>query len=211
MKRINIIGISGRAGSGKDTVAEMIRKMLFKEHWEIKKFSGKLKKIASILTGIPEYKFEDRKFKDSFLSNDWDYYTIDWENFSFDGDENNVNEIKVKYTVRDFLVTLGIKGLRCSVHEDVLINALWIDYKNDYESKWIISDVRFLNEVKYIKENGGIVIRLTKNEDVKSSCRSEIELDNFQTDFDYIIDNKNKSIKETYIDVKKMLEYYNLI
>ena len=31
--------------------------------WEIKKFAGKLKQIASLLTGIPIEKFEDQEFK----------------------------------------------------------------------------------------------------------------------------------------------------
>ena len=54
-----IISISGKIGSGKDTVAEIIKQMSFDKPWEIKKWAGKLKEVATILTGIPVEKFED--------------------------------------------------------------------------------------------------------------------------------------------------------
>lgn len=81
-----IIGINGYIGSGKDTVG-MILQALTMEHkgawynnpagytegykdrpnlkggWQIRKFAGKLKQIASIITGIPVEKFEDQEFK----------------------------------------------------------------------------------------------------------------------------------------------------
>ena len=40
--------------------------------WKIKKFAGKLKQIASILTGISIEKFEDQEFKKTFLCEEWD-------------------------------------------------------------------------------------------------------------------------------------------
>ena len=61
-----IISISGKIGSGKDTVAEIIKQMSFDKPWEIKKWAGKLKEVATILTGIPVEKFEDQEFKQTF-------------------------------------------------------------------------------------------------------------------------------------------------
>jgi hypothetical protein len=81
-----LIGINGYAGSGKDTVGKIIQYLLsafngvnlekilnkYEEYewmleeqseWEIKKFAGKLKQVASLLTGIPIEKFEDQEFK----------------------------------------------------------------------------------------------------------------------------------------------------
>lgn len=58
-----IIGVSGYSGSGKDTVGKIIQKLCPKSNWQIKKFAGKLKEIASLLTGIPALKFEDQEFK----------------------------------------------------------------------------------------------------------------------------------------------------
>jgi len=77
-----IIGINGKIGSGKDTIGsiiqyltdENVKEMSFEDwyasnvysvyqasgKWEIKKFAGKLKQMASLLTGIPVEKFEDQ-------------------------------------------------------------------------------------------------------------------------------------------------------
>jgi hypothetical protein len=75
-----IIGINGYIGSGKDETGKIIQYFDCKKRynldydfkdfiafnhsdWEIKKFAGKLKQIASLLTGIPIEKFEDQEFK----------------------------------------------------------------------------------------------------------------------------------------------------
>ena len=63
-----IIGINGKIGAGKDTVGTIIQGLLLtskKKSFEIKKFAGKMKQIASLLTGIPVVKFEDQEFKET--------------------------------------------------------------------------------------------------------------------------------------------------
>src|SRR5688572_19212409 len=91
---INLIGISGYMEGGKTTVARAIQyiteklgrksenfryflrdveKLGYQPEWELKGFSHKLKEIASLLTGIPAYKFEDQEFKKSFLGDEWNY------------------------------------------------------------------------------------------------------------------------------------------
>ena len=47
----DLIGISGKAGSGKNTVASFLQDI--DKSFEQKAFAAKLKKIASILTGEP--------------------------------------------------------------------------------------------------------------------------------------------------------------
>jgi hypothetical protein len=86
-----VIGISGRLGSGKDTVGEIIQyltgvdadgkfsKGLNWSHtssFEVKKFAGMLKYFASRLTGIPVEYFEDQDFKKTVLPQCWDTYGI---------------------------------------------------------------------------------------------------------------------------------------
>ena len=53
---------------------------------------------------------------------------------------------------------------------------------------WIITDVRFPNEVKAIKEKDGIIIRINRETDYISNHSSEIALDDYE-DFDYVIEN----------------------
>ena len=131
-----IIGLSGKIGSGKDTVCGIIQSLL--PGWENKKFSYKLKQVASILTGIPAEKFEDQEFKKSLLSREWncilvtaaqgeggDYILTDENASYFDLDGN---ECPNAYTVRQFLQRLGTEAIRDSLHPNSWVNALFCDY-----------------------------------------------------------------------------------
>lgn len=44
-----------------------VRKSPPMSKWKVKKFAGKLKEIASILTGVPVEKFEDQEFKKQYM------------------------------------------------------------------------------------------------------------------------------------------------
>ena len=69
-----IIGISGRIGSGKNTIGDIIQIICLTNEgptFEQKSFAGKLKQIASLLTGIPVEKFEDQEFKKTLLGAEW--------------------------------------------------------------------------------------------------------------------------------------------
>jgi hypothetical protein len=131
-----IIGISGYAGSGKDEVANAILRC--NPFWDIKRYSGKLKQVAEILTG--ETDWESQEFKQSYLK---------WE-----------------MTGRQFLQKLGTDAIRDHLHPDTWVNALMKDYKPN--SNWIIPDVRFLNEAEAIKERGGIIIRVDRGSPANS-------------------------------------------
>lgn len=94
-----IIGISGKIGSGKDTIGSIIQALttpkvgsqdvskIFeyinagflpvthaqKSSWEVKRFAGKLKQVISLLTGIPVGDLEKQEVKDYQLGADWIY------------------------------------------------------------------------------------------------------------------------------------------
>lgn len=93
---IPIYGLSGRIGSGKDTVGRIIqyismpernRTMTIEEaiaddewyyadssQWHIKKYAAKLKWIAGIIMGVDPKEFESQEYKASFLPSEWDYW-----------------------------------------------------------------------------------------------------------------------------------------
>jgi len=139
---IMLIGINGYAGSGKDTIGQIIRvltsdipmptdystekkinvidKFLEPDKgYIIKKFANKLKQIASLLTGIPQEKFEDQEFKKTTLNYEW--WTV-------------CEEGSVPMFVREFLQKLGTDALRKGLHTNVWVNALMSDYKKDSKS-----------------------------------------------------------------------------
>lgn len=122
---INLIGISGRIGSGKDTVGQIIRELTNNSYqhspWQIKKFAYKLKQIVSILTGIPAEQLEKQDVKDKTLGQEWRRsvpYPPPTRGF----------QIK-DYTVREVLQRVGTEAMRDQIHPNVWVNALFADYK----------------------------------------------------------------------------------
>lgn len=225
-----ILGINGKIGSGKDTVGQIIQYLTthpeslrvnpvlnqgfeyslqyskmkegFQFHnsnWEIKKFAGKLKLIASILTGATLEQLEDQDFKKLEMSPEWGI------------------------TYRELLQKLGTEAMRNGLHENVWVNALFADYKIAYPREgmtyseqdlpnWIITDMRFPNEMDAVKTKGGITIRVNrtnrwnKPQDIEHS--SETALDNHK--FDYVIDNDG-TISDLIDKVRTILTQENLI
>jgi hypothetical protein len=223
-----IIGVNGKIGSGKDTVGQIIQYLTtypenlrvnpvfnqgfeysldysknnegFSFHnsdWEIKKFAGKLKQIASILTGATLEQLEDQDFKKREMGPEWGI------------------------TYRELLQKVGTEAMRNVIHENVWVNALMVDYGkniwdptlNDFiEPNWVITDMRFPNEMDAVKAKGGITIRVNrtnrwnKPQDIEHA--SETALDNHK--FDYVIDN-NGSISDLVDKVKNILTLNNII
>ena len=203
-----IIGISGYAGSGKDTVGKIIQYVMGgkedpfsfsiedainkpeeydwvlddSSNWEIRKFADKLKDIAAHLLGVEPEDFEDPEFKRTTLPSMW------W---------TTCDEGLQPMTVREFLQKLGTDAMRNGLHTNVWVNALMADYECVPADRapggwdcdnWVITDTRFPNEAKAIKERDGIIIRIDR-----PGCKpvnahpSETSLDKW--DFDYKIAN----------------------
>ena len=215
-----IIGISGYSGSGKDSIGSIIQYLFAEKNgvtlvepievvaansskfeleldnlsgWEVRKFAGKLKDIASHLTGIDIEDFEDQDFKKTNLGREW-WTTCDegWQ----------------PMTVRDFLQKLGTDAMRNGLHDNVWVNALMADYKPDEDGdlpNWVITDTRFPNEAKAIKDKGGIIIRIDRPF-IKpiNDHPSETGLDNWK--FDYKIANISDlfSLKFTVENILKL-------
>lgn len=141
-------------------------------NFEIKKFAAKLKTVASLLTGIPVDKFEDQEFKKTNLPDEW--CTLQ---------QSGRNKVFLPMTVRELLQKLGTEAMRDGLHTDVWINALFADYKPQgarrykylgslLEDKhhgllnnpnWIITDMRFPNEMEAVVKKGGITIRVVRD------------------------------------------------
>ena len=231
-----IIGLSGKMRSGKNTVASIIQYLIYKDKVKDsslslnsflnstfigdsysgfiqKSFAAKLKQIVSILTGIPAEDLEKQEVKDSRLPECWHKF-----------DDNN--HYVEPDNVRELLQTLGTDLLRNQLHPNVFVNALFVDYTTkkysigidkyghqtivDKYPNWLITDVRFPNELQAIKDSGGIVIRVNRNNSLFKSVihESETVLDN--ATFDYVIDN-NGTIEELVIKVKEILIKENII
>jgi hypothetical protein len=172
-----IIGINGKIGSGKDTIGKiaqclinhpkvtnkdllwMIENNVVAEEYskcEIKKFAGKLKQTASLLTGIDVEKFEDQEFKKLEMPECWNKLQ-----------QSGRSKVWAPMTYREFLQKLGTEAMREGLHTNVWVNALMADYitesfRSDKKTNWIITDMRFPNEMEAVVEKGGITIRVVR-------------------------------------------------
>lgn len=100
-------------------------------------------------------------------------------------------------TARDLLQHFGTNIIR-KMYNNAWVNATINRIINEGSEMAIIPDVRFANEVKVIKDNGGIIIRLTRDLH-NSSHDSEKALDKEHFDwnnFDLVIDNDGLSIEQ---------------
>jgi len=147
-----------------------------------------------------------------------EHYKINWQ-----------TTYKHEYTVRDILQLFGTEACRNQIHTNFWVNALFSEYTGKTEKwdcdgnsildiypNWIITDMRFPNELEAVKKREGITIRcnrtvfeqngikykLNSNMDSQSNHPSEIALDN--ATFDYTIDN-NGTIGELIVKVKEIL------
>lgn len=196
-----IIGLSGYAGVGKDTLAKYI--LDIDPSFKIKKFSGKLKVIASILTGIPMDNFESQKFKAMNLEG--------WDTWEYKA-RNDGSDLFPKYTgepyrkpmsVRELLQKLGTDAIRDGLHEDAWVNALFADYHQG--ENWVITDMRFPNEYDAVKKFGGKTVRLNRSGiNPVNNHPSETCLDTYDFDFYWVTTSQQP---EEWKDVaEKLLE-----
>lgn len=232
-----IIGLSGYAGSGKDLTAKLIQYCCMKDkdialdevthdsqsfilemksNWQIKKFSGPLKKIASILTGISIDKFEDQEFKNTLLGKEWG--TVSDNPLNAISPFRDMEFIKLM-SVREFLQKLGTDAVRDGLHPNAWVNAVMARYKPEVfgydangspvmsDQNWIFTDCRFPNEAQAIKDRGGVIIRIDRP-GVKpvNDHPSETALDNW--DFDYKIFNASDivSLNQSVSIVMEMIK-----
>jgi len=257
-----IIGISGKIGSGKDTVGNIIRFLIqqkrikedpsYKDYlfwlkvddleyegdYEIKKFADVLKDMVCLLINCTRQQLEDSDFKNKELGDEWDTYSVAGKGkdglITFNNTLKEVNALignyeitRIPLTPRKLLQLLGTDCGRNIIHNNIWVNALFANYKGfvpgkilsnsgraDYiyrqeASNWIITDVRFPNELEAIKSRDGVTIRVNKFDGLTmgqigkpKEHESETALDDAK--FDYVIDN-NGSIDELIEKVKQIL------
>lgn len=243
-----IVGISGKIGSGKDTVGAIWQYLSAFEsrgeedsyvgdtlqkgfiqgfdyydvsNWEIRKFAGKVKRIASMLTGIPILQFEKEEVKNSPLGPEWMVRRTPNLLAGPKGADAHYDYFYSPLTVREVLQKLGTDCMRDQLHPNVWVNALFADYKPikqcyvEHGSQivreyvypdWLITDVRFPNEAKAIKDRGGLLIRVERPGTSSGDHPSETSLDSYQY-WDYLIINDG-SIQDLVEKVKTIYHEY---
>ena len=119
-------------------------------------------------------------------------------------DRHNLSHV-VKPTPRILLQQIGTDLFRNQLHPNTWVNATFANYQ---DNNWIITDMRFPNEAKAIKDRGGITIRierpnlLNNQNNIKLEHISETSLDDYK--FNYYICN-DSSIENLIAQIKNIL------
>lgn len=170
-----IIGLTGKKFHGKDTVAGIIL-----EHdntYTLLSFAEPIKQALSIIHVIPKEYFDDPNKKETPLS--------EWNNL----------------TPRSLAQWLGTDIYRNQFDQNVWLRNMKLrigELKNV-----IITDIRFDNEANFIKELGGIIIKVDASVRKNKSDNHISENGIDEKLVDIIVDNNgsfedlNKSIKKT--------------
>jgi len=132
-----VIGIVGRAFSGKDTVAAYLLEQLKRmepaaEEWQTVSFAAPMKRSIEAMLSLPPGSTDDR--------------------------ERRKEVVPAAGCTLARLMQLYAHAMRESVSRDLWVQLLFARYKPS--SRWIITDVRYPNEAAAIRDRGGILVRI---------------------------------------------------
>jgi len=176
-----IIGVSGKKGSGKDTFFEIVNESAA-YIYDNKKFADKLKEICILISGMDKEFFYDR--------NKYSEYMKIWN-----------------MDCREMMQKIGTDVFRNNFDTDIWVKALESNINDN--SNWIVTDVRFPNEVDMIKRHGGLIIRVNRPEIEDNDAHlSEIALDGFKN-WDVVIENA-RSLQDYKRTIYHIVEKYKL-
>jgi hypothetical protein len=141
-----IIGLVGFIGSGKGTVAEYL---VDKHKFRMISFANHLKDAVAVVFGWPR----------NLLEGDTDYSRIWREEI----DEWWAERLNIPHlTPRWVLQYWGTDILRKNFHDDIWIASLEHQLLGESQNHFVLSDVRFPNEIKMIKKLGGQIWRIQR-------------------------------------------------
>lgn len=218
MKGKTLFGVSGFAGSGKDTMADYLV-----ENYGFKKisFAKIIKDVCRMVFGFTDEQLygklkeiPDQRYP--FTGICVKCGTRMHENHApdFDPTEDTLwqcflSECGWGYehkhiTPRLAMQTLGTEWGR-RLYGNIWIVATMNTIQGSDHDKWVIPDVRFRNEVHAIQDRGGLVVRLLRGK-MAHDHQSEIEMAEMgHNEFDWVIDNRG-SIKEFWENIEDFLE-----
>lgn len=163
LDQVRLIGISGKIGSGKTTLARYLMQRY--EGMTRESFAENLRAVLAILTGVQPSETRSSEQKERLL--------VEWH-----------------ATIGKLLQDVG-ESLRQGLNKDTWVLSLFsrFDASRDF---WVIDDMRHINEADMIRKHGGILIRLEGDpKQVRANSTrdlnhiSETALDHY--DFDVVI------------------------
>jgi len=207
-----IIGVCGFIGSGKDTIADYLTNF---HGFRRESFANSLKDAVSMVFGWDRTMLEGRTKQ----ARDWREQVDPWW-----AERLNMPHLTPRWVLQHW----GTEVCRNGFHDDMWIASLENKLRNSKDDI-VISDCRFPNEIKSIKDAGGIVIRVKRGPEPEwyrdaadmnagEHCMNWMlaktrmqklgihasETAWVGTKFDYVLDN-NETIDDLYNQIKSVI------
>ena len=208
-----IIGVCGFIGSGKDTIADYLTNF---HGFRRESFANTLKDAVAQVFGWDRTMLEGRTKQ----AREWREQVDPWW-----AERLNMPNLTPRWVLQYW----GTEVCRKAFHDDIWIASLENKLRTSTDDI-VISDCRFPNEIKSIKDAGGIVIRVRRGDEPEwydsavSMNKGEVSNMNWAiskdrikslgihasetawvgTDFDYVLDN-NGTIDDLFNQVKDLV------
>lgn len=175
-----IIGLTGKKGAGKDTVARLIHSI--DDTYRAIAFADPLKDAVAAMLLVPRSYLEDRNVKEEPIA-------------------------VIGKSPRYMMQTLGTEWGRELIHPDlwVILASERIDHLLQF-ARVVITDVRFENEAEMIRKKGGIIVHIIRPEVENSGDAHASETGIEKKDEDYLIYNTS-SLDELQLEVQGLYEH----
>ena len=135
MQRVRLIGITGKAGSGKDTLADYIASKYGARKMAL---ADPIKEILNSLFGFPASAWKDREWKEKVAP-------------------------MIGHSPRVLIQSLGTQWGRM-INEDLWVSKLVAKWRESDGALTIVPDIRFDNEAVFMLRSGSMIIRIDRNE-----------------------------------------------
>jgi hypothetical protein len=207
-----IIGVCGFIGSGKDTIADYLVNI---HQFRRESFANTLKDACSAVFGWDRTMLEGRTKQ----AREWREQVDEWWS----------KRLGLAITPRWILQQWGTEVCRRGFHDDIWIASLENKLRTSQDDV-VISDCRFPNEIKAIRNQGGIVLRVVRGPEPEwyadavatnagptnmswSLSKDRLEKHNVHasetawvgTEFDCVIDN-NGTMDQLYQQINDLLQ-----
>ncbi len=135
---VKLVGLLGTKGVGKDTVGDYL---VSRYGYEKRAFATPIKEACAVLFQLPSARFE--------------------------GDEKEVCDPEHGLSPREMMQLVGTDFFRDLVRHDFWIRHFqrWYANRQTPPHRVVVTDLRFQNEVDIIKALGGVVWRVTREDD----------------------------------------------
>lgn len=176
-----LIGVCGKAGAGKDTIGSyLVTNYGFKQI----ALADPIKRLVKDVFVLDDHTVYDRVAREKPLEQ--------WNG----------------WTVRKLLQTIGTEMFRKTIDESIWVKSLWQRVAKDIQSDYVVTDVRFPNELEFLKDSAGekfVSIKVTRN-----GCNGNVgvnghESEKYDLSTDFILSN-NGTIQELCMQVDLLIQ-----